>query len=103
MKKKSIKSKKGNLGRLRLSVFRSNVHISAQLIDDFTGTTLVEASSLKLEKDSKVNLAKSVGMLLAKKAKEKNLAKVFFDRGRYQYKGRVKALAESARENGLDF
>ena len=92
----------GTAERPRLSVFRSNRSIYAQLIDDSAGQTLVAASS----KESKVtgdkrNQAKAVGLLLAKKAKEKGIKSAVFDRGAYQYHGRVKVLAEAFKESGL--
>jgi len=91
----------------RLNVFRSNGNIFAQIIDDEKGVTLVSASSidkeLKLENGSNVEAAYKVGVLLAKRAKEAKITKVVFDRGGYLYHGRVKALAEAARENGLEF
>ncbi len=91
----------------RLNVFRSNSNIFAQIIDDEKGITLVSASSidkeLKLENGGNVEAATKVGELLAKRAKEAKIEKVVFDRGGYLYHGRVKALAEAARENGLDF
>jgi large subunit ribosomal protein L18 len=87
----------------RLSVFRSNNNIFAQLIDDTTGVTLVEASSLKSGKTGNVEQAKSVGIDLAKRAKAKKITEVVFDRGGYLYHGRVKALADAAREAGLQF
>ena len=91
----------------RLNVFRSNQNIFAQIIDDEKGVTLVSASSidkeLKLENGGNVEAAKEVGALLAKRAKEAKITKVTFDRGGYQYHGRVKALADAARENGLEF
>ena len=91
----------------RLNVFRSNQNIFAQIIDDTKGTTLVSASSidkeLKLENGSNVEAATKVGELIAKRAKEAKIKKVVFDRGGYLYHGRVKALAESARTNGLEF
>ncbi len=87
----------------RLSVFRSNKNISAQVIDDVSGLTLASASSLKIEKGADVNAAKEVGTLVAKAASEKGITKVVFDRGGYLYHGRVKALAEAAREAGLKF
>ena len=90
----------------RLSVFRSNKEIYAQIIDDDKKTTLVPASSLdkslKLENGGNVEAAKAVGKLLAEKAKKAKITKVVFDRGGYLYHGRVKALAEAARENGLE-
>ena len=91
----------------RLNVFRSNSNIFAQIIDDEKGVTLVSASSidkeLKIENGSNVEAATKVGELLAKRAKKAKITKVTFDRGGYQYHGRVKALAEAARENGLEF
>ncbi len=89
----------------RLCVFRSNAHIEAQLIDDTKGHTLACVSSygLKLKNGSNVEAAKIVGKEIAKLAKDKKIENVVFDRGGYIYHGRVKALAESARENGLKF
>lgn len=91
----------------RLNVFRSNKNIFAQIIDDEAQVTLVSASSidkdLKLENGSNVEAATKVGELIAKRAKKAKITKVTFDRGGYQYHGRVKALAEAARENGLEF
>ena len=91
----------------RLNVFRSNSNIFAQIIDDTKGVTLVSASSidkdLKLENGSNVEAAVKVGELLAKRAKDAKIVKVTFDRGGYLYHGRVKALADAARENGLEF
>ena len=91
----------------RLNVYRSNANIFAQIIDDENARTLVSASSidkeLKLENGSNVEAAIQVGILLAKRAKEAKITKVVFDRGGYLYHGRVKALAEAARENGLEF
>ena len=91
----------------RLNVFRSNSNIFAQIIDDEKGITLVSASSidkeLKLENGGNKEAATKVGELIAKRAKEANISKVVFDRGGYLYHGRVEALAEAARENGLEF
>ena len=91
----------------RRNVFRSNSNIFAQIIDDTKGETLVSASSidkeLKLEKGGNVEAAIKVGKLLAERAKKAKITNVVFDRGGYLYHGRVKALAESARENGLNF
>ena len=89
----------------RLNVFRSNSHIFAQIIDDTNGTTLVSSSSLalKLESSSNIEAAGKVGTDIAKKALDKNITNVVFDRGGYVYHGRVKALAEAAREAGLKF
>jgi large subunit ribosomal protein L18 len=98
--------------RKRLSVFRSSKHIYAQLIDDDQGATLVSASSLEktavlepegLKTGASVAAAKAVGKLLAQRAKEKGIKDVIFDRGSYLYHGRVKALADAAREAGLNF
>ncbi|MCK5374283.1 MAG: 50S ribosomal protein L18 [Alphaproteobacteria bacterium] len=95
--------------RPRLSVFRSGKQIYAQVIDDIHGKTLAAASSLekelkeKLKSGSNVTAAEEVGKLVAERAKKNGVTKVVFDRGRYIYHGRVKALAESAREGGLDF
>ena len=91
----------------RLNVFRSNNNIFAQIIDDESAVTLVSASSidkeLKLENGGNVEAATKVGELLAKRAKKAKITKVTFDRGGYLYHGRVKALAEAARANGLEF
>jgi len=96
-------------GRPRLSVFRSSKHIYAQIIDDVKGETLAAASSLEKEVrgDAKtganVDAARAVGVRVAQRAKEKGVKQVVFDRGGYLYHGRVKALAEAAREGGLEF
>lgn len=91
-------------GRQRLSVFRSARYIYAQVIDDDTGTTLVEANSRSLGlTGNKTAQAKKVGEMLAARALEAGVKRVVFDRGAYRYQGRVKALAEGAREGGLDF
>lgn len=88
----------------RLNVFRSNKNIYAQLIDDVNRVTLASASSLKFEgNSSNVEGATKVGAAIAEAAKAKGITKVVFDRGGYLYHGRVKALAEAARENGLEF
>ena len=89
----------------RLCLYRSNKHVHAQIIDDTKGTTLVSSSSitLKLENGSNIEAAKQVGLDIVKKALEKNITKVVFDRSGYIYHGRVKALAEGAREAGLKF
>ena len=89
----------------RLSVFRSNSHIFAQIINDEKGTTLVSSSSveLKIKNGGNVESAKLVGKDIAEKAKKVGITKVVFDRGGYQYHGRVEALADAARENGLEF
>lgn len=91
-------------GRVRLSVFRSGQHIYAQLIDDNKGVTLAAASSLGSKaKTAGVEAAKAVGEAIAKAAKEANVKEVVFDRGGYLFHGRVKALADAAREHGLSF
>lgn len=89
----------------RLGVFRSHQYIYAQLIDDEKGKTIMAASDQKLRKGkrSKADLAKEVGKLIAQKAQERKITKVIFDRGGYKYHGRVKAVAEGAREGGLKF
>ena len=107
--RRKVKRAAGTSGRARLSVFRSNAYIYAQIIDDDKGETLVAASSL--EKDLRTTLAgtgnkaaaAAVGKLVAKRAKDKGLSEVVFDRGGYIYHGRVKALADAAREAGLKF
>ena len=97
---------KGTKERPRLCVFRSNQHIYAQLIDDNEGKTLVAVSDRELKtkvKKTKTDLAKEVGKLIAQKAVSKKIKNIVFDRGGYKYHGRVKALAEAAREGGLEF
>jgi large subunit ribosomal protein L18 len=96
----------GTAERPRLAVFRSVAHIYAQVIDDRAGQTLVSASSV--DKGGKTNggnvaAAKAIGKLVAERAKEKGIKSVVFDRGGYQYHGRIKALADAAREAGLEF
>ena len=96
----------GTAERPRLCVFRSNTNIYAQIIDDVAGNTIVSASTLDKEvktKKSNVEAAKEVGTLIAKRAAEKNIETVVFDRGGYIYHGVVKELAEAAREGGLKF
>jgi large subunit ribosomal protein L18 len=96
----------GTVARPRLAVFRSVAHIYAQVIDDASGATLVSASSVdKANKTKGGNLAaaKTIGKLVAERAKEKGITAVVFDRGGYQYHGRIKALAEAARAAGLEF
>lgn len=99
------KSIAGTTEKPRLSVFRSLKHISAQIIDDTTGTTLVAASTVEKELGVKggVDGAKIVGAKLAERAKEKGISAVVFDRGGFRYHGQVAALADSAREGGLEF
>lgn len=95
----------GTASRPRLSVFRSNASMYLQLIDDFTGTTLVSAHSreIKTKSAGKIESSLELGKLLAKKASEKKIKTVVFDRGPYKYHGRVKAAAEGARDGGLEF
>ena len=97
------KNVSGTAERPRLSVFRSNKQIYAQVINDLTRTTLASASSLGLEKMAKIEQAKKVGSLLAEKAKAAGIESVVFDRNGYLYHGRVQALADAAREGGLKF
>jgi len=104
----SIRKKvSGTSDKPRLAVFRSNKQIYAQLIDDAAGNTLASASSLdkgvESLKENKINQAIAVGKLIAKNAKEKGIDSVVFDRGGFLYHGRIKALAESARDSGLKF
>lgn len=96
----------GTAERPRLSIFRSNENIYAQLIDDVAGVTLASASSLDenvSEDATKVEQATAVGKAIAEAAKAKNISTVVFDRSGYLYHGRIQALADAARENGLDF
>ncbi len=101
------KLKNVNVNRYRISVSKSLNNLSAQIIDDKQKKTLVSASSI--EKDIKKNKAKKIeksniiGEILAKRAKEKNISEVYFDRGEYRYHGRIKAFAETLRKNGLKF
>ena len=109
-KKYRVKNKlkrTSNEKRYRLSVSRSAKNISAQIIDDVKKITIISASSLKKELKSQINnkteLSTIVAELLATKAKEKKITKVYFDRGIYKYHGRVKSFAETLRKNGLEF
>jgi large subunit ribosomal protein L18 len=101
--------KKAANGRLRLSVFRSSKHIYAQVIDDESGLTVASASSLEkdvrgsLKTGADVGAAQAVGKLVAERSVQKGVKDVVFDRGGYLYHGRVKALADAARESGLNF
>ena len=99
------KLKKINSERFRLSVFRSSKNISAQIIDDKNDKTLVSASSIKekTKSNKKTDLSLQVAEKLVKKAIEKKITKVYFDRGRYKYHGRIKAFAEALRKGGLNF
>ena len=112
LRRKSIRTRirkviKGTAERPRLSVFRSNKQIYAQLIDDLNGITIAASSSATKEfeamKAKKVDIAKEVGKSIATKASQSGISSVIFDRGGYLYHGRVKALAEGAREAGLKF
>ena len=94
--------------RFRLCISRSSKNISAQIIDDTKNTTLLSASSVEKDikavpKVSKIELSKIVAEKLAKKAQQKNITKIFFDRGIYKYHGRVKVFAETLRKNGMEF
>ena len=99
--------KEAATGRARLTVFRSSKHIYAQVIDDMKGSTVAAASSLEKDMRAKtganVDAAKAVGKLVAQRAVEKGVKDVVFDRGGYRYHGRIKALADAAREGGLQF
>jgi len=95
-----------SLDRYRLSIFRSNKNISAQIIDDSKNVTLLSVSSVEkdmktLKESNKIELSKMVAEKLAKKAQEKKISKIYFDRGVYKYHGRVKVFAETLRKNGL--
>ena len=94
-----------NKNKLRISVFKSSKNISAQIIDDKISKTLVSASStekeLKKNSKKKIELSNILGELLAKRAKEKKITNVYFDRGGYKYHGRIKAFADSLRKNGI--
>ncbi len=105
-KKKRIRGRiSGTSERPRLTVFRSAKQIYAQVVDDFTGVTLASASSLKVKERSegKLGVAKAVGLQIANACKDKNIEKVVFDRNGFLFHGRIKALADSAREAGLNF
>ena len=101
----SKKLKKVNSERFRLSIFRSSRNISAQIVDDSNNKTLVSATSIKKNEcpKKKADLSLKVAELLAKKALEKKITKVYFDRGRYKYHGRVKVFADALRKGGLNF
>ncbi len=103
-KQKTKMQIRGTGERPRLSVFRSNTHFFAQLIDDTHGRTLAAASSREIkEKKKKTDIARAVGALVAERAKKAHITKAVFDRGSYRYHGRVRASAEGAREGGLVF
>ena len=101
------KLKKVNNNRYRVSINKSLNNISAQIIDDINKKTLVSASSIekdfKIKKTKKIDKSTIIGEILAKRAKEKNINEVYFDRGSYKYHGRVKLFADTLRKNGLKF
>ena len=101
------KLKKVNVNRLRISVSKSLNNLSAQIIDDKQKKTLVAASSIEKEikskKIKKMEKSSLIGEILAKRAKEKNISEVYFDRGEYRYHGRIKVFADALRKNGLKF
>ena len=101
------KLKKVNNNRYRVSINKSLNNISAQIIDDINKKTLVSASSIekdfKIKKTKKIDKSTIIGEILAKRAKEKNINEVYFDRGSYKYHGRVKIFADTLRKNGLKF
>ncbi len=105
--KRIRKTLSGTAEKPRLNVFKSNANINAQIIDDVKGVTLVSASTLekelKIKNGGNVEAAKIIGAEIAKRAKKAKIEEVVFDRGGYLYHGRVKALADAARENGLKF
>ena len=102
--KKKIRSKiSGTEKRPRLSIFRSNNYIYAQLIDDTKGNTLASFSDITIKKGTKTERAKEVGKSIAENAKSKNISDVVFDRNGFKYTGRIKILADEARNNGLKF
>ena len=109
-RKKRIRTKvSGTSDRPRLTVFRSAKHIYAQIVDDTRGQTLISASTMekqmreKEKAENKVSTADEIGKLVAKRALDKGISSVVFDRNGYKYHGRVKALSDGARETGLDF
>ena len=101
------KLKKVNIDRYRVAIFKSLKNISAQIIDDKVNKTIVSASSMekniKKEKKNKTDLSILLGEVLAKRATEKKINKVYFDRGSYKYHGRIKTFAETLRKNGMEF
>ena len=100
------KLKKVNSNRFRLSIYRSSKNVSAQIIDDKNNKTLVSASSYEKEQNNKIkkiDLSAQIADLLAKRALEKKITKVFFDRGRHKYHGIIKVFAETLRKKGLNF
>tara|TARA_Y100001970_G_scaffold282468_1_gene395360 strand:- start:537 stop:890 length:354 start_codon:yes stop_codon:yes gene_type:complete len=101
------KLKKISFNKFRISVFKSSKNLSAQIIDDKNNKTIVSASSvekdLKKNKSKKIEVSNILGEILAKRAKEKKIENVYFDRGEHKYHGRIKAFAESLRKNGIKF
>tara|TARA_B100000886_G_scaffold340356_1_gene309397 strand:- start:248 stop:601 length:354 start_codon:yes stop_codon:yes gene_type:complete len=101
------KLKRNSYGKFRISIFKSSKNFSAQIIDDRNKKTLVSASSvekdLKKDKINKIEVSNLLGEVLAKRAKEKNISDVYFDRGQNKYHGRIKVFAESLRKNGIKF
>ena len=100
------KLKRVNSERYRLSVYRSSKNISAQIIDDKNSKTLVSASSIEKDQNNKIkkiDLSNKIAELLARRAIEKKITKVFFDRGKYKYHGRIKIFADTLRKKGLNF
>ena len=111
LKKRELRNRKKlksvAVGRYRISVFKSLKNISAQIIDDKIKKTLVSVSSIekdiKLKKTKKIETSALIGEILAKRAAEKKITKVYFDRGSYKYHGRIKVFADSLRKNGMEF
>ena len=107
LKRNRSKLKKVNVDRFRITVSKSLKNISAQIIDDNNNKTIVSASSkekeMKTNKTNKTKMSEAIGEILAKRANEKKISKVYFDRGGYKYHGRIKALADSLRKNGMSF
>ena len=107
LKRNRSKLKKVNVDRFRITVSKSLKNISAQIIDDNNNKTIVSASSkekdVKNNKINKTKMSEAIGEILAKRASEKKISKVYFDRGGYKYHGRIKALADSLRKNGMSF
>ena len=107
LKRNRSKLKKVNVDRFRITVSKSLKNISAQIIDDNNNKTIVSASSnekeMRANKINKTKMSEAIGEILAKRANEKKISKVYFDRGGYKYHGRIKALADSLRKNGMSF
>ena len=107
LKRNRSKLKKVNVDRFRITVSKSLKNITAQIIDDNNNKTIVSASSkekdMKNNKINKTKMSETIGEILAKRASEKKISKVYFDRGGYKYHGRIKALADSLRKNGMRF